>query len=162
MRPLNLQTPNISRRGPQLRISSTTARTGMVSAASSREIIKIAQEAVANSHNSLLSCHHPLNLIQPWHSLAKRTANWRHEPASCAIPISVVPDPGERTRTRNCPVCAPKRHVRSFTAAARIISGPKISWKAKGFGRCAGDLFSKRHLRVRVLSPQPRSPVSTS
>jgi|SRR6516162_272564 len=94
MRPLNLQTPNISRRGPQLRISSTTARTGMVSAASSREIIKIAQEAVANSHNSLLSCHHPLNLIQPWHSLAKRTANWRHEPASCAIPISVVPDPG--------------------------------------------------------------------
>ena len=27
-------------------------------------------------------------------------------------------------------------------------------WKAKGFARCSSDLLSKRHLRVRVLSPQ--------
>src|ERR1700730_17243219 len=30
-------------------------------------------------------------------------------------------------------------------------------WKAKRFGRRASEIFLKRHLRVRVLSPHPRS-----
>jgi hypothetical protein len=39
----------------------------------------------------------------------------------------------------------------------RKIFDPKMFWKAKRFDRRASDFFSKRHLRVRVLSPQPRS-----
>ena len=68
------------------------------------------------------------------------------------------PDPADNVS--NCPVFAPEPHVKSFAAPPRKISRPKIFWKAKGFVGCLSDTFSERHLRVRVLSPQPASPVS--
>jgi hypothetical protein len=55
-----------------------------------------------------------------------------------------------------------RAHVSLFAAPPRKVSAAKMLRKPKEFAQHFKRHFLKRHLRVRVLPPQPRSRVSVN
>src|SRR5215510_2129903 len=81
-------------------------------------------------------------------------------------PGRVVPDIRKlqgRDRFDFCHLCSQSSrwlHVSLLTARTREVSGAQMFRNPGEFARHFNGAFRKRHLRVRVLAPQPTSPVS--